>query len=87
MNMLTRLKRRMGEIGCYTYVTVLAVFAAFPLLFSYTFGETKPEEEETSDGKEKAAGMKPWYKPLEKAEGKVLGAETLRNGHKDEKME
>ena len=31
MNMLTRLKRRMGEIGCYTYVTVLAVFAAFPL--------------------------------------------------------
>ena len=33
MNMLTRLKRRMGEIGCYTYVTVLAVFAAFPLLW------------------------------------------------------
>lgn len=63
------------------------LFAAFPLLFSYTFGETKPEEEETSDGKEKAAGMKPLYKPLEKAEGKVPGAETLRNGHKDEKME
>lgn len=63
------------------------LFAAFPLLFSYTFGETKPEEEEASDGKEKAAGMKPLYKPLEKAEGKVPGAETLRNGHKDEKME
>ncbi len=35
MNMLTRLKRRMGEIGCYTYVTVLAVFAAFPLLWLF----------------------------------------------------
>ncbi|MCI8823592.1 MAG: carbohydrate ABC transporter permease [Lachnospiraceae bacterium] len=33
--MLTRLKRRMGEIGCYTYVTVLAVFAAFPLLWLF----------------------------------------------------
>ena len=35
MNMLTRLKRRMGDIGCYTYVTVLAVFAAFPLLWLF----------------------------------------------------
>ena len=33
--MLTLLKRRMGEIGCYTYVTVLAVFAAFPLLWLF----------------------------------------------------
>ena len=29
------MKRRMGEIGCYTYVTVLAVFAAFPLLWLF----------------------------------------------------
>lgn len=35
MNMLTRMKRRLGEAGCYVYITILAVFAAFPLLWLF----------------------------------------------------
>lgn len=33
MRMFIRIKRRIGEIGCYLYVTILAVFASFPLLW------------------------------------------------------
>lgn len=33
MKMFIRIKRRIGEIGCYLYVTILAVFASFPLLW------------------------------------------------------
>lgn len=36
MNLMTRLKRRSGEAGCYIYVTILAIFAAFPLLWLFT---------------------------------------------------
>ena len=35
MNLMTRLKRRSGEAGCYIYVTILAIFAAFPLLWLF----------------------------------------------------
>lgn len=35
MNMLTCFKRRLGEVGCYMYVSILAVFAAFPLLWLF----------------------------------------------------
>lgn len=33
MRGFARLKRRMEAVGCYLYVTILAVFAAFPLLW------------------------------------------------------
>lgn len=35
MRMFIRLRKRAGEIGCYLYVTVLAVFASFPLLWLF----------------------------------------------------
>ena len=35
MNLMTRLKRRSGEAGCYIYVTILAIFATFPLLWLF----------------------------------------------------
>ena len=35
MKNFQRLRKRRGEIGCYFYLTILAVFAAFPLLWLF----------------------------------------------------
>ena len=35
MKGFVRLKRRMEAFGCYLYITILAVFAAFPLLWLF----------------------------------------------------
>ncbi len=33
MKMFIRLKKRLGDIGCYVYLSILAIFASFPLLW------------------------------------------------------